>query len=119
MEEMLVEWMATWQVLTVRGRSRPARDADYLHSETDTKIFTLDLSGTSGSLIHVIFGLLGQHHHLRSQKESFSIEELSMRLYDEPARELSTPSQLTTQDARSECHLDPQMALCYPANRTV
>jgi len=32
---------------------------------------------------------------------------------------MGTPPQLTTQDARSGCHLDQQMALCYPVNRTV
>lgn len=74
-----------------------------------------------------------QHHHLRSQKKSFSIEKLSMRLYDQAwegsnqpgtemtnaSWEMSTPSQLTTQDVRSECHLDHQMTLRYPLNRTI
>jgi len=32
---------------------------------------------------------------------------------------MGTPPQLTTQDARSGCHLDHQMALCYPVNRKV
>jgi hypothetical protein len=32
---------------------------------------------------------------------------------------MSTSSQLTIQDVRSECHLDQQMTLCYSVNRTI